>query len=271
MFLRELLVSTPPGADTAQAQKKAKDLADRGKKGEKFDDLARNNSDSASAQQDGDIGAYEKGKLRPEIEKTVWDQPRGYVTDPINVGNGFLILKVEEHQKAGLASFEEVLTADHQPIVQSAFQPGTAPLSHPASRDGLPRNQTGLRRQWSRTRQEYRLGGPGRDQTRNHHQGTGSGPAAPSPLTWPGAHSWNEHAEYRHLFVALSSRGALPAKNNENPLCFGAGTQSAHPGRVSRPAQRNSPEEDRRALPVADLWRTAPATSTRKCGTTCRR
>ena len=123
VFLRELLVATPPGTDTAQAQKKAKDLADRGKKGEKFDELARSNSDSASAQQDGDIGAYEKGKLRPEIEKTVWDQPRGYVTDPINVGNGFLILKVEEHQKAGLAGFEEVLPQITNQLFNPRFNP----------------------------------------------------------------------------------------------------------------------------------------------------
>jgi peptidyl-prolyl cis-trans isomerase SurA len=123
VYLREILVSTPPGADTAQAQKKAKDLADRGKKGEKFDELARSNSDSSSAQQDGDIGAYEKGKLRPEIEKTVWDQPRGYVTDPINVGNGFLILKVEEHQKAGLAGFEEVLPQITNQLFNPRFNP----------------------------------------------------------------------------------------------------------------------------------------------------
>ena len=123
VFLREILVATPPGTDPAQAEKKAKDLTARGKKGEKFDELAHSNSDSASAQQDGDIGAYEKGKLRPEIEKAVWDQPRGYVTDPINVGNGFLILKVEEHQKAGLAGFEEV----QNEITGKLFNPRFAP------------------------------------------------------------------------------------------------------------------------------------------------
>ncbi|MEO8049784.1 MAG: peptidylprolyl isomerase [Acidobacteriota bacterium] len=123
IFLRELLVATPPGTDVAQAEKKAKDLADRGKKGERFEELARTNSDSTSAQQDGDIGAYEKGKLRPEIEKTVWDQPRGYVTDPINVGNGFLILKVEEHQKAGLAGFEEVQPEITNKLFNPRFNP----------------------------------------------------------------------------------------------------------------------------------------------------
>jgi peptidyl-prolyl cis-trans isomerase SurA len=122
VFLREILVASE-GTDTAAAEKKAKDLSARGKKGEKFVDLASTNSDSPSAPQGGDIGSYERGKLRPEIEKTVWDQPRGFVTDPINVGNGFLILKVEEHQKAGLAGFEEVQAE----ITNKLFNPRFAP------------------------------------------------------------------------------------------------------------------------------------------------
>ncbi len=122
VFLREILVASE-GKDTAAAEKKAKDLSARGKKGEKFEDLAANNSDSTTAQQGGDIGAYERGKLRPEIEKTVWDQPRGFVTDTVNVGNGFLILKVEEHQKAGLAGFEEV----QNEITNKLFNPRFAP------------------------------------------------------------------------------------------------------------------------------------------------
>ena len=122
VFLREILVASE-GKDAAAAEKKAKDVSARGKKGEKFEDLAVNNSDSATAQQGGEIGAYERGKLRAEIEKTVWDQPRGFVTDPINVGNGFLILKVEEHQKAGLAGFEEVQSE----ITNKLFNPRFAP------------------------------------------------------------------------------------------------------------------------------------------------
>ena len=122
VFLREILVASD-GKDTAAAEKKAKDLSERGKKGEKFDDLAQNNSDSPTAPQGGEIGSFERGKLRPEIEKTVWEQPRGYVTDPINVGNGFLILKVEEHQKAGLANFDEV----QGEITGKLFNPRFAP------------------------------------------------------------------------------------------------------------------------------------------------
>jgi peptidyl-prolyl cis-trans isomerase SurA len=122
VFLREIMVAHD-GKDTAAAEKKAKDLTARGKKGEKFDEMAANNSDSPSAQQGGDIGSYEKGKLRSDIENAVWNQPKGFVTDPINVGNGFLILKVEDHQKAGLAEFEEIQGEITNKLFQPRFQP----------------------------------------------------------------------------------------------------------------------------------------------------
>ncbi len=111
VFLREILVSTQ-GKDAsgiAVAEKKAKDLVARARKGEKFPEMAQVNSDNpVSSAQGGDIGTFEKGQLRPEIEAAVWNQPRGYVTDPIKIANGFEIIKVDDHQKAGLADFEEV-------------------------------------------------------------------------------------------------------------------------------------------------------------------
>ena len=111
VFLREIFVSTegkdPAGA--AAAERKAKDLVARARKGEKFPEMAQVNSDNPNtAQQGGDMGAFEHGQLRPEIENALWNQPRGYVTDPIKMANGYEIYKVDEHQKAGLAAFEEV-------------------------------------------------------------------------------------------------------------------------------------------------------------------
>ncbi len=122
VFLREILVNGT-AADSAAAEKKAKDLSARARKGEKFDELAQANSDSPTQSQGGDIGSFDTGQLRPEMEKLVWDQPRGYVTDPINVGTGFLILKVDEHPKAGLAEFEEVQQDISGKLFQPRFQP----------------------------------------------------------------------------------------------------------------------------------------------------
>jgi peptidyl-prolyl cis-trans isomerase SurA len=122
VFLREILVSTE-GKDEAQAEKKAKDLAARAAKGEKFPELARDNSDSKTAEQGGEMPAFDKGVLLKEVEDAVWDKPRGYVTQPLKVPNGFLILKVDDHQKAGQADFEEV----ENEITDKVFSPRMQP------------------------------------------------------------------------------------------------------------------------------------------------
>jgi hypothetical protein len=111
VFLREILVGTQGKDDPASmaaAERKAKDLVARARKGERFPELAQANSDAVSAQQGGFLDPYVKGELLPELNSAVWDQPRGYVTDPIKLSAGYMILKVDDHQKEGLAGFEEV-------------------------------------------------------------------------------------------------------------------------------------------------------------------
>ena len=132
VFLREILVSTEgkDAAGVAAAEKKAKDLAARARKGEKFPDMAQLNSDNpANAQQGGAMGGFEKGQLRKEIEDAIWSQPRGYVAEPIKTAQGFEIYKVDEHQKAGLAAFEEV----ENEVTDKVF----APRMDPALREYL--------------------------------------------------------------------------------------------------------------------------------------
>lgn len=125
VYLREILVSTEKkdAAGVAAAEKKAKDLAARLKKGEKFPELARDNSDSATAAQGGELGGWKKGDLDSEIEKLIWSQPKNFVTDPIKRPNGFLILKVEEHQKAGQATLEEAEPEIMEVMYRPLFQP----------------------------------------------------------------------------------------------------------------------------------------------------
>ncbi len=110
VYLREILVSTAgkDAAGIAASEKKAKDLASRARKGERFPEMARDNSDAITARNYGDLGGFKKGDLSKNIEDQIWDKPRGYVTDPIKVEAGFLILKVDEHQKPGQADFVEV-------------------------------------------------------------------------------------------------------------------------------------------------------------------
>jgi parvulin-like peptidyl-prolyl isomerase len=125
LFLREIFISTdgkdPAGA--AASEKKAKDLVARARKGERFPEMARDNSESVSAKSLGELPPYKKGDLADNIQDQVWNQPKGYVTDPIRAGNGFLILRVEDHQKAGQAEVSEVESEIMEKLYAPRMQP----------------------------------------------------------------------------------------------------------------------------------------------------
>jgi parvulin-like peptidyl-prolyl isomerase len=111
VFLRELFVSTvgKSAEEIVALEAKAKDLAARAKRGESFPQMVQNNSDNELTRERGGLlDPFTKGQLNPVIEAQVWNQPPGFVTDPIRFDNGWEIFKVEDHQREGLASFEEV-------------------------------------------------------------------------------------------------------------------------------------------------------------------
>ena len=125
VFLSEILVSTE-GKDEkgiAAAEVKAKALSTRAKKGEKFNELARDNSDAATNKQMGQLGAFKRGELDKKIEDIVFKEDRGFVTDPIRIANGFLILKLEERFKEGQAPFEEVENEVMEKLYMPRMQP----------------------------------------------------------------------------------------------------------------------------------------------------
>lgn len=125
IYLREILVSIEgkDAAGIAAAEKKAKDLVARARKGERFSDLVRDNSDAVSAKQGGDLGGWKKADLLPELATASWDKPKGYITDPIRVPAGFLILRVDEHVKEGQATLADVENEIKERLYMPLYQP----------------------------------------------------------------------------------------------------------------------------------------------------
>jgi len=125
VFLREILIAptdkTPAG--WAAAEKKAKDIQARARKGEKFSQLARDYSAAESAKTDGELGSYKKGQLRKEIEDVVFKQNKGYVTDLVKTDNGYVFLKVEERYAPGQASLEDVKNEVMERLYTPRMQP----------------------------------------------------------------------------------------------------------------------------------------------------
>ena len=126
VFLQQILISTEGKTpeQVAAAEKKAKDLVARARKGEKFSDLAITNSDDLeTARNGGELPPFKRGQLLKQIEDIVFKQSKGYVTDPIKVPNGFLILRVEDRYEPGLASYEEVENEISERIAMPQMQP----------------------------------------------------------------------------------------------------------------------------------------------------
>lgn len=125
VYLREILIGIEgkDAAGIAAAEKKAKDVVARARKGERFADLIRDNSDALSAKTGGDLGGWKKGDLSPEIEAAVWDKAKGYVADPLRVPAGFEIVRVDEHVKEGQAALEEVESEIKEKLYMPLYQP----------------------------------------------------------------------------------------------------------------------------------------------------
>jgi len=125
VFLSQIVISTEGKTPTqiAVAEKKANDLVARAKKGEKFSDLARDNSDDVeTAKNGGQIGAMTKGLMDKAIEDVVFAAKKGFVTDVIRRPNSFLILKVDERYEAGQAGFDEVKNDIQERLTQPKME-----------------------------------------------------------------------------------------------------------------------------------------------------
>jgi parvulin-like peptidyl-prolyl isomerase len=111
VFVQQIFISTEGKTpeQVAAAERKAKDLVARARKGEKFGDLAATNSDDLeTARNAGEMPPFKRGQLLKEIDDIVFKQKKGYITDPIRAPTGLLITKIVDRYEKGLATYEEV-------------------------------------------------------------------------------------------------------------------------------------------------------------------
>lgn len=111
--LSEILVSTEklePGdqAGVTAAQQKAQQLLEQVRGGAAFDEVARKNSDGPTVAQGGDLGYFKRGTLAKELEEKTFAMKPGEMTDVVRTKQGFLILKVTDHEQAGVPPLKDV-------------------------------------------------------------------------------------------------------------------------------------------------------------------
>jgi len=128
--LSEILVSTEnkpaDGDEAAQleaAKAKASSLLEQIKGGASFEDVAKKESQGPSAAQGGDLGYFKRGVLAKELEDKTFAMKAGEVSDVVRTKQGFIILKVTEHQEAGVPPFDKVAPRIQDAIYMQKLQP----------------------------------------------------------------------------------------------------------------------------------------------------
>ncbi len=123
----------PPADDAAQkaaeaaalsaAEAKANDLLKQIHDGAAFEDIAKKYSDGPSAADGGNLGTFERGKLAKPIEDKTFALKAGEVTDVIHTKQGYVILKVVEHQQAGIPPLKDALPHIQDALYYEKLQP----------------------------------------------------------------------------------------------------------------------------------------------------
>jgi peptidyl-prolyl cis-trans isomerase SurA len=91
-----------------EARKKADDLLAQLKAGAKFDELAKKNSEGPTATQGGDLGMFRPGTMAKELETITFALKSGELSNVIETKQGYVILKVIDHQQAGIPPYKDV-------------------------------------------------------------------------------------------------------------------------------------------------------------------
>jgi peptidyl-prolyl cis-trans isomerase SurA len=110
-------------AALASAETKANDLLKQIRGGANFDDLAKKYSAGPSAAQGGDLGVFKRGTLAKELEDKTFAMKSGEVTDVTRTKQGYVILKVTDHQMAGIPPMKDVTNKIQDAIYYQKLQP----------------------------------------------------------------------------------------------------------------------------------------------------
>lgn len=120
---QEVLPEAPSPEVVAAAKAKADKVYDLLKKGGNFADLAKQYSDGPTAAAGGDLEYFKRGTLSKELEERVFAMdPNGY-TEPVRTNQGWVILKISEHQTPGIPPLKEVENRVQEQIYMTKMQP----------------------------------------------------------------------------------------------------------------------------------------------------
>jgi peptidyl-prolyl cis-trans isomerase SurA len=105
------------------AEAKANDLLKQIHDGTAFEDVAKKYSDGPSAADGGALGMFKRGQLAKELEDKTFAMKAGDVTEVIRTKQGYVILKVVDHQMAGVPPLKDALPKIQDALYYQKLQP----------------------------------------------------------------------------------------------------------------------------------------------------
>jgi len=126
VHIRDIYLPYPPLAsaeDKAATLAKARELKSSAASGSvSFEDLAKRNSKGPGADDGGDLGVFEKGKLRPELEEVAFALKPGDVGGPVESGGGVHVIQLVEKHAGGAPPLDEVKSDIREKLLSSALE-----------------------------------------------------------------------------------------------------------------------------------------------------
>ena len=107
-----------PELSEDEALTKAAALKSRLTAGEKFEELAKAESDdTGSGQAGGSLGTFSRGQMIPEFENAAFSQPLGEVGEPVKTSFGYHLILVEDRKTKSIEDVKEEITERLKPTV----------------------------------------------------------------------------------------------------------------------------------------------------------
>ena len=119
-------------AERARTRARLETVVEELEAGADFAGLAETYSQAPGAAEGGIIGWVQRGELVPALEEAAFALEEGDISPIIESNTGFHVLKIEEHEEAGSAAYDEVRTEIEpmlrQQIAQERFEKWMADL-----------------------------------------------------------------------------------------------------------------------------------------------
>jgi peptidyl-prolyl cis-trans isomerase SurA len=110
-------------AALSAAEARANDILKQLHDGGNFEEIAKKSSDGPSAADGGALGMFKRGQLAKELEDKTFAMKAGETTEVIRVKQGYAILRVDEHQMAGVPPLKDILPKVQDAIYYEKLQP----------------------------------------------------------------------------------------------------------------------------------------------------